>query len=72
MTFIGKITIIAAIFWFVPPIYVYLDASKHEESHPGIWTISFMVHPVCMDLLVASETTNKRKMTICSALLIIG
>jgi len=72
MMFIGEITIIAVIFWCVLPIYVYFDASKRGESHPGIWTISFMVHPVCMDLLVASEATNKRKITICSAPLIIG
>jgi len=34
--FIGEITIIAAIFWFVLPIYEYFDASKRGESHPGI------------------------------------
>ena len=39
MMFIVEITIITAIFWCVIPIYVYFDASKRGESHPGIWTI---------------------------------
>jgi len=37
--FIEEITIIATILWCVLPIYVYFDASKRGESHPGIWTI---------------------------------
>ena len=39
MLFIGEITEITAIFWFVISIYVYFDTSNHGESHPCIWTI---------------------------------